>query len=99
MSNGGNGGRAVIADMQRARGEAAGRGSGGRARNGGVVRFLRGSQGGGGEGGRRADRLPGVRLAGPAVGVEDETATVALEGFDLAIAASGALVLTRRAPA
>ncbi len=47
----------------------------------------------------RADLAPGVRLAGPAVVVEDETATVAPPGFDLAVAASGALVLTRRTPA
>ena len=46
----------------------------------------------------RADLAPGVRLAGPAVVVEDETATVAPAGFDLAVAASGALVLTRRTP-
>ena len=46
----------------------------------------------------RADLAPGVRLAGPAVVVEDETATVAPEGFDLTVAASGALVLTRRTP-
>ena len=47
----------------------------------------------------RADLPPGVRLAGPVVVVEDETATVAPEGFDLTVAASGALVLTRRTPA
>ncbi len=47
----------------------------------------------------RADLAPGVRLAGPAVVVEDETATVAPEGFDLTVAASGALVLTRRGAA
>ena len=47
----------------------------------------------------RAELAPGVRLAGPAVVVEDETATVAPEGFDLAVAASGALVLTRRGAA
>ena len=44
----------------------------------------------------RADLAPGVRLAGPAVVVEDETATVAPAGFDLTVAASGALVLTWR---
>ena len=47
----------------------------------------------------RPDLAPGVRLAGPAVVVEDETATVAPEGFDLTVAASGALVLTRRGAA
>ena len=46
----------------------------------------------------RADLAPGVRLAGPAVVIEDETATVAPEGFDLTVAASGGLVLTRRTP-
>ena len=48
---------------------------------------------------RRADLAPGARLAGPAVVVEDETATVVPAGFDLAVAASGALLLTRTGPA
>ena len=44
----------------------------------------------------RAGLVPGARLAGPAVVVEDETSTVVPAGFDLAVAASGALVMTRR---
>ena len=46
----------------------------------------------------RADLAPGMRLVGPVVVVEDETATVVPAGFDLTVAASGALVLTWKTP-
>ena len=44
---------------------------------------------------RRNDLRPGVRLAGPALIVEDETTTVVAPGFDATVNAVGYLVLTR----
>ena len=40
---------------------------------------------------------PGSRVVGPAVVIEDETATVVPGGFVITVAASGALVMTRQA--
>jgi N-methylhydantoinase A len=48
---------------------------------------------------RRATIEPGRRISGPAVIVEDETATLVTAAFDATVALDGAIVLERRAAA
>lgn len=47
---------------------------------------------------RRSALMPGMRVAGPAVIVEDQTTTIVLPGFDASVNALGYLVLERMQP-